>query len=141
MDILRKCASLQLACMLMGMIGMGTATKPGESSSSSIYGVSNERKIINNYFSDDQIEKFLEWISKIPNIIKENSSEIKVASGLIKGSRENLSGPVRAIGDVFIRILGTNVNDVKFFKDFFILVLVKLINIPDIIEEVSSALS
>lgn len=143
MNILRKCTSLQLACMLMGMIGMGTASRSRESSDNFIYKVSDERKIINNYFEDNQIKEFLQWISEIADSISENSDEIKLVVATIKGSRDKLSEPVRAIGDVFIRIFGDRITkeDVEFFKKFSILVLVKLINIPDIIGEVSSALS
>ncbi|KAG5858920.1 hypothetical protein KMI_10g16200 [Encephalitozoon hellem] len=138
MNILRKCVFLKLAYMIMGM-----ANAVAEGPSDSIFSVSNERKMINNYFSDSQIKEFLESVSNIADGIMENTDEIKLVTALVKSNRKNLSEPVQIIGDVFLRIFdnGMGEKDIKFFKDFFILVLVKLINIPDIVGEVGNALS
>ncbi|ADM10942.1 uncharacterized protein Eint_010800 [Encephalitozoon intestinalis ATCC 50506] len=106
----------------------------------SICEVSPSPKLINYYFSDDQLKEFLEWICRTTDTISDNIDEINVTVELIKKSREGLSEPVRLVGDLFVSIFATiTKKDLEFYSKLSRLVLVKLINTPDIIEEMMSS--
>nr|AGE96093.1 hypothetical protein ECU01_0900 [Encephalitozoon cuniculi] len=144
MNVLGIRISARLAvCLAGGMLEIAVAEKPKESAAvGSKYEISKEPKIINYYLSDDDARALINWCFGVADNLAESYDEINVAVGIIKGSRDKLSEPVRIVGDVFTKFFGdvTEV-DLEFFRDLFKLVLVKLINTPDIISEVSSSVS
>ena len=60
---------------------------------------------------------------------------------VVKGSHKDLTEPVKTIGDIFIYLFdGMDEKDMEFFGKLSKLLLVKMINIPDVLKEVQEAM-
>ena len=151
-----------VVCILLGMMGVIDAAKPKARKKAAevtkvteakkpritrtiqrpgIYEISDDPKIANYYFSDSDLKRFFDWWSGIADEFADKANEIILVTEVVKGSHKDLTEPVKTIGDIFIYLFdGMDEKDMEFFGKLSKLLLVKMINIPDVLKEVQEAM-